>query len=626
MKAGKSISTSVFFIFVFLLSSFVPLFSADLAVESGGKLKTETATFVEQTTSPAQKGDGTGGRVVYQNDKVYVSDGTGWDAVAGGKTIASRIVGVTRNPAVPALDSRLTNKTADYICDGTDDQAEINAAIDSLVDTSGNKIPGVIYLLEGTYNISGSINFDNTGASGTTDSGKALIGTGAGTVLKQVLEGIDGVIKASNISNILISQLRIDGSGDFGGTNTGMSFSGVTNSKISAVWVENILGGGDQAVIISSSNMNIVCDNHFYNNNNGLSLVGSSNNTIHNNVFYSNGFAVLIYGSMANPPASTNNTVSANTIGGVGSTGIFLQLTTSNVISNNSIDMTTGGATGIKLLAYYLAPSTYYPCDNNIISGNIIKFNNTDTMGQGILIEYAKNNLIHNNIIEEAGNSGVYIWRSSAGSNSIYGNIIYEPNYFGIVLESGIDDNTISSNRIYKAAGGANGKYGVYIVSPESANNYLTGNYIDGAGYVGSGYDRRINDSGTNTKYTGKDKITLEPVTYTVVNGGKIDLSSTGTGPVTYLRLSVNGSADVTLGDPTLPLPGLAAIDDGKALGDLLIIENTSSYSIRVGDESICGSNFEIRGSDNNRTWSKNTTSKFIWNGTAWLELVHADN
>jgi len=59
---------------------------------------------------------------------------------------------------------------ADYHCNGTDDQVEIQAAIDALPATGGE-----VFLLEGTYYIT---------ASTVMPSNSSLIGSGAGTVLK----------------------------------------------------------------------------------------------------------------------------------------------------------------------------------------------------------------------------------------------------------------------------------------------------------------------------------------------------------------------------------------------------------------------------------------------------------
>jgi len=64
----------------------------------------------------------------------------------------------TATLVVAASDSSAKSKAqADYVCDGTDDQVEIQAAIDALPDNGGR-----IILLEGIYHISETINLNKT--------------------------------------------------------------------------------------------------------------------------------------------------------------------------------------------------------------------------------------------------------------------------------------------------------------------------------------------------------------------------------------------------------------------------------------------------------------------------------
>ncbi len=87
-----------------------------------------------------------------------------WKTFGGAatKTIATKIVAASNT-----LDK--TRADVGYVCDGTADQVEIQNAITALGTTGG-----AVYLLEGTYNISGSINMT---------TGVSLIGAGAGTSL-----------------------------------------------------------------------------------------------------------------------------------------------------------------------------------------------------------------------------------------------------------------------------------------------------------------------------------------------------------------------------------------------------------------------------------------------------------
>jgi len=92
------------------------------------------------------------------------------------------------------------NENADFVCDGTDDQVEINDAIDNL-----SAIGGSIYLREGTYVLSDNIVISK--------SNVALMGTGASTVIK-IKDNKNAnmrAIYASSKSNLLIQNICIDG-------------------------------------------------------------------------------------------------------------------------------------------------------------------------------------------------------------------------------------------------------------------------------------------------------------------------------------------------------------------------------------------------------------------------------
>lgn len=103
---------------------------------------------------------------------------------------------------VVASDASNESKTrADYICDGTDDDVEIQAAIDSLPAAGGK-----IYLTEGTFNTTSTINIsDNIW----------LQGSGFSTIIDCGTLN-DHIIKNEDVSNgnnrIKITDLKLDGS------------------------------------------------------------------------------------------------------------------------------------------------------------------------------------------------------------------------------------------------------------------------------------------------------------------------------------------------------------------------------------------------------------------------------
>ena len=84
---------------------------------------------------------------------------------SSGKRVCRLVVGTST--------SGWTTSDCDYLCDGTADDVEINAAIQALPSTGGE-----IVILDGTYNITATIamNKDNT----------KLSGNGAATILKRM--------------------------------------------------------------------------------------------------------------------------------------------------------------------------------------------------------------------------------------------------------------------------------------------------------------------------------------------------------------------------------------------------------------------------------------------------------
>ena len=131
---------------------------------------------------------------------------------------------------VIAASDSLHPEHADYVCDGTDDQVQIQAAIDALPSTGGN-----VLLMEGTY-IKGDVDGidipSNVGimlSVGATISFKTDVGDGA-----VIFKNEDAVSGNSNIS-IIGGILDGNRTNQASGTQTAISFVGVTNSKMDSL-------------------------------------------------------------------------------------------------------------------------------------------------------------------------------------------------------------------------------------------------------------------------------------------------------------------------------------------------------------------------------------------------------
>ena len=564
------------------------LYSQDDYLEVKGGSKVETVTLSGNTSGfPAAP---VRGEICYNSStkRIYCYNGSIWGNFVGvDMTLATKIVA--------ASNSLLDRRSADYVCDGTADQVEIQQAIDAL--TAG----GVVYLLEGTYNISGSINLDNTAPN---DSGKAIIGAGSGTVLR-VSGSSFNVINASGVNRILISQLMIDGN-NIGSNNYGINFNSVTNSKIDKVWVEKMSYRG--IFIGNSSNNNILsASNYRLNGGCGITIQQSSNNTITGNMLWSNSGHGIHIMREGDAPAS-NNTISSNNVFLNSLSGIMLEGSAAWTVSNNTIsgnNVNSSGNDGISL--------TF--SSNNTVTGNTV----WSSTSSGIyLFNSSSNNTVTGNNVGGNSQRGIYL-RTASSRNILSGNVIGNnggsANFDGITIEDNCDNNVISSNRIFDLLPTTNGGNGINWSTVNCDNNYVVGNLIDGAGFT-----RLINDSGTNTRYTGTTKITLENAdcpgngcSY-LWSGLTLPLLS----PSSYLRLNPP-SNDITLGNP--------AISDGKASGDILILENISpTYYVQINDNA----GVRLGGTLGYRKLYQNDTLTLIWDGTTgitdWIEIGYADN
>jgi parallel beta-helix repeat protein len=152
-----------------------------------------------------------------------------------------------------------TSANCDYLCDGTADDVEINAAITALPATGGE-----VVILDGIYNITASINIPKDNVS--------LRGSGNATTLKRMY----------NSTNV--------GSGP---TARGLiTLNGKSGCKIQGLQID-----GNKATYTASYNYGI----YLYSS--------SSDNTVTGNTCNNNGYGIYLY-------SSSNDTVTGNTVTG----------------------------------------------------------------------------------------------------------------------------------------------------------------------------------------------------------------------------------------------------------------------------------------------------------------------
>ena len=317
------------------------------------------------------------------------------------------------------IDSRLDNAKrtcrgwteadCDYLCDGTADDVEINAAIQALPETGGE-----ILILDGTYKITAPITVNKNGAT--------LRGNGTATILQRnwnssVEEGVINITAANG--GITVQNIQINGK-IYNYTDT--KNYGIYITSGSNNIVNNICSNNYSCGIFSGSDNNTIIGNTCNNNKSkGIELYGSGN-IVTGNICNDN----YKYGIASSSPG---NTITGNTCNN-NSNGIFSD-SGNNTITGNTCN---NNSDGIRL----------FHSDKNTVTGNTCNNNNT-----GISLFSSDNNTVTGNTcIRGTGQASDYtssqrtIYVDSASKNLIVGNNIMGKNY-----EDGGTNNTWANNK-----------------------------------------------------------------------------------------------------------------------------------------------------------------------------------
>ena len=275
-----------------------------------------------------------------------------------GKRVARFTIGTTQNG--------WTAGEVDYLCDGVDDQEEIIQALNDLPETGGE-----VVILDGTYNITASINIPKDNVS--------LRGNGNATILKRMYNSTStksgptarGLITLNEKSGCKIQGLQIDGNRATytASSNCGIYLSSSSDNTVTGNTCNNSYYG---IFLHSSSNDNTITGNTCNNNSSsGIDLYSSSNNTVTNNTCTNNNYGIWLYNSNNNTItgntctnnyygidlySSSNNTITGNTCNN-NSYGIYLASSCNNTVTGNTCNNNSYGI--------YLASSC-----NNTVTGN----------------------------------------------------------------------------------------------------------------------------------------------------------------------------------------------------------------------------------------------------------------
>jgi parallel beta-helix repeat protein len=291
-----------------------------------------------------------------------------------------------------------TASDCDYLCDGTADEVEINAAIQALRSTGGE-----IVLLDGLYNLTSAIRIDKDNVT--------LNGNGASTKIIRAFNDdeygeAEGMVVISN-SFCVVKNLYFDG----------VSGTYASNNAIN-------LYAGDNCIIADNTIVNSSVD--------GI-LVDGDYHTIDNNVITNCGNnGIYLY--KGNKCVTVNNKIDNS-----GRIGMYIYRFSDSVISNN-ICLNSGG-NGIDV----------YWSDHCTFTGNTLNDNNQS----GLALTRGEGNIISGNAFNGNGNYGVYL-NSMSEECFVMGNS-YVDNTVGDVNDVGTNNKLDVNGKMYTATFSASG-------------------------------------------------------------------------------------------------------------------------------------------------------------------------
>ena len=274
------------------------------------------------------------------------------------KSRLDNIYDKVRKPATLVVGNTAAGHTTnicDYLCDGTADEVEINAAITALPATGGE-----ILILEGTYNIAAKVSINKSDVT--------IRGLGSNTKLNRQWSGVspgEGVLQIDLVNRVKIESLQVIGNSD--------TYPGIYSYGI------NIKGGSGGHII-----RDILCSKCYhgiYCNNTAATNILIENN----NCSYCNGYGI---GMAITSGIIRGNTCFNNSLAGIGLVGGSYNVVANNICRNNDI--------GIRLdsvgLAHTVTGNLCYQnttgieavvCNSSIISDNLC------VRGTGLASDYS---------------------------------------------------------------------------------------------------------------------------------------------------------------------------------------------------------------------------------------------
>jgi len=377
------------------------------SVIGGAVVATSVAGGAVSGTSVTDSGL-TSGRVTYAGAGGLLTNEAGFEYNAGTNVLSSPTVtattlnaptGRTATYVIAASNATALEKAqADYVCDGTADNVEIQAAITSLA-TSG----GIVQLSTGTFTLAAQINI--------RDDNLVLRGSGLATKLDQQFAGVGIELRkvAGLLSNIELSDFYFDGNTLTYGVNNSPIFmlNGVgdtfDNIRIHDIKIEYAQNCG---ILVCPVGVvaNVASNIHLYN----LNITDSA---------YANiGFGRTLYSTIencylarsnntwANLDLNSNNHILVQNVVGVSSAGHNISNDSGSYITIKNCKSINSGVCGIWFQANGAC--------SNILDHVVIENNDvlTTVTNSGIVVYGGSNSIkILNNKIDSSYSSSIFV-------------------------------------------------------------------------------------------------------------------------------------------------------------------------------------------------------------------------
>jgi len=416
-----------------------------------------------------------------------------WDTDKGGHSLynVSGIgIGSTAAPVVrtatvvvAASDASAKSKAqADYVCDGTDDQVEIQAAIDTEKH---------VKLTEGTFVLSNRLQLD---------SDTLLEGSGFGTVLKMANNAnAVSVINAVGVNNVIVRSLKVDGNRANNTKGYGIRFDQSNNIVVEDCFVTSCY---DTNILIGISSRAIV-ERCFTTDSrlNGISVEESDEVIVKGNVAYNNSLHGIRVRA-ADPSTHYGNVVIGNKASNNGNFGIYVRVDNTAIIGN------TANNNGVD----YDGIVVIEPASFCTVMGNIANSNGDD----GIDVAKGRGNVVIGNECNDNGDEGI----SLHGPYQIaIGNTCKNNTNNGIDVTLKDDGDTVEGCLVQSNFLAENGGYGV-LVGTEGLTGTVQNNSILGNTFYNN-TSGAISDAGSGT-------IIKDNQGYTTENSGTASIPKDG--------------------------------------------------------------------------------------------------